>query len=262
MTRPRASIRKNNSRKNDRPAWRGELERSVQEAAGLFVRVLKALHLTNAEVISAIAQACESQDPPAVPNPSAGDGFLLGNVLRRWMDDPTFVDEHGQPKRLPIQGRGVTFAQLVRETLPDMTVEQCLDGLIKMKAVARSGASHVRLRNSATLYSGDGATYVTDALVPITELLRTVSWNLTEQIHLREQGVFQRGLTGVELPEQDLDELHRMVAVHGMSLLETLDAWANERARVARQGGRRQQRWVKPYVGVYASIGRCMKSKP
>jgi hypothetical protein len=126
-----------------------------------------------------------------------------------------------------------------------------------MRSVARIGAKQVRLRSSATIYSAGGATFVEGVLLSVRELLRTVSWNLSEQSQSGKPPLFQRGVTGIEIPEKDMDDLLRMVNTHGMNLLESFNGWANQRALLFKQRKLKPKlRTVQPYVGIYLSRGR------
>ena len=248
------TLRSSRQNKLSRSRLRTELESQLSEVTHLLVRILKAMRFTDLEIVSTIKLACDKERPPMVRFPTAGRGELWGNVLCRWMEDPRFVDESGQPKVIPISGSDISFAALVKQEAPGEAVKECLNGLIKMRSIVRIGPRRIRLRTSATIYSGYGATFVEGVLLSIRELLRTVSWNLIEQSKSGEPRLFQRGVTGVEITERDMDDLVRMVNVHGMTLLESFNGWANQRALVAKRSGPvRRKAMVQPYVGIYVS---------
>ena len=231
-----------------------ELESQVSEVTRLLVRILKSMRFTDAQITSAIQTACDTERPSPVRYPTAGRGELWGNVLCRWMEDPKFVDESGQPRVIPVSGSDISFATLVRHAIPGGDVKECLEGLLKMRSIARIGAKRVRLRSPATIYSTTSATFVEGVLLSVRELLRTVSWNLSEQSRSGRPRLFQRGVTGIEITENDMDDLMLMVNTHGMNLLESVNAWANQRAIQPKQRDQiRKLRTVQPYVGIYLS---------
>ena len=231
-----------------------ELESQVSDVTRLLVRILKAMRFTDAQITSAIQTACDTERPPPVRYPTAGRGELWGNVLCRWMEDPKFVDESGQPRVIPVSGSAISFATLVKQAIPGADARVCLDGLLKMRSIARIGSKRVRLRSPATIYSTTSVTFVEGVLLSVRELLRTVSWNLSDQSRSGEPRLFQRGVTGVEIAENDMNDLLRMVNAHGMNLLESVNAWANQRAIQPKQRDQiRKLRTVQPYVGIYLS---------
>ena len=234
-----------------------ELENQASEVTRLLVRILKAMRFTDTQITSAIQAACDTEKPPLVRYPTAGRGELWGNVLCRWMEDPKFVDESGQPRVIPVSGSAISFATLVKQAIPGADVKECLDGLLKMRSIARIGPKRVRLRSPATIYSTTSVTFVEGVLLSVRELLRTVSWNLSEQSRSGEPRLFQRGVTGVDIAEDDMDALLRMVNTHGMNLLESVNAWANQRAIQAKpRNQNRKIRTIQPYVGIYLSRGQ------
>jgi Family of unknown function (DUF6502) len=261
MGAQKRSSQKDEKLKAGQSALEAELASQLQEVSRLLVRVLKAMRFSNSQIISAVSNACELERPKPVRRPTAGRGELWGNVLCRWMEDPRFVDDFGQPKLIPVKGHSCSFATLVRETLPDADVQECLEGLIKMNSVVRMGSSRVRLRSSTTIYSGNDATFVEGVLLSVRELLRTVAWNLLATRNADQPRLFQRGVTGVEISKDDFDVLLRMVTTHGMSLLELFNAWVNQHAvKAATTKQRSQTSNVQPYIGIYLSSGKDAKS--
>ena len=232
-----------------------ELDDQLSEVTRLLVRILKAMRFTDSQITSAIRTACNTEKPRLVRFPTAGKGELWGNVLCRWMENPKFVDEFGRPRVIPISGSTISFAALVKQAIPGADAKECLDGLLKMRSVVRIGPKQVRLRSPATIYSAAGATFVEGILLSVRELLRTVSWNLIEQSRSGEAPLFQRGVTGVEITEDDMHALSHMVNIHGMNLLESVNAWANQKTMRAKQL-KQKLPTVRPYVGIYVSRGR------
>jgi hypothetical protein len=232
------------------------LDAQLVEVTSLLVRILKAMRFSDARVLAAVERACEKESPPSVPRPTPGRGDLWTNVLCRWMEDPRFVDEEGQPKAIPIAGSPTSFTSLVKETLPGADVRACLDGLIKMNSIIRVPPSRVRLRNSHAVYSATSTTFVESVLLSVHELLRTVAWNLIEQPQSGKPKLFQRGVAGVEIFEDDMEELLRMLTTQGMALLEFFNGWVNQRAVECRRSEQSPSREkVRPYIGIYISRG-------
>lgn len=255
------SSQKDDKRKLGQTALDAELASQLREVSRLLVRVLKSMRFSNSQIIAAVSNACETERPKPVRRPTAGRGELWGNVLCRWMEDPRYVDDFGQPKVIPVRGHSGSFATLVSETLPDADPQECLEGLIKMNSVVRIGSSRVRLRSSTTIYSGNDSTFVEGVLLSVRELLRTVASNLLATRTADRPRLFQRGVTGVEISRDDFDILLRMVTTHGMSLLELFNAWVNQHAsKSASTKQRSQTSNVQPYIGIYISSGKDGRS--
>ena len=59
-------------------------------------------------------------------------------ILTRWVTDPAFVDEHGNPRTLPFKGRGGSFTSLVRLAVPEATASDVLASLERCGVIQRT----------------------------------------------------------------------------------------------------------------------------
>jgi hypothetical protein len=121
-----------------------------------------------------------------------------GNVLSTWRRDPRFQSGEGVPRVLKVRGKGATLEALVRECVPELSVEEVL--------------GYICSHGEAKLYKGDrvallGSSAVLTQRTPET----TLAWMLTQFRHVAEtslhnasipaarvkgMGLFQRQVAG------------------------------------------------------------------
>ncbi len=97
-------------------------------------------------------------------------------VVSGWMRDPRFLDNRGQPKRLPLKNARFSFAELVRLHSGDVPPRVVLDQL-RLRGLVRVGKHDVALKSKPKEFAGtrpntffDVAPYVNDLLSAATSL--------------------------------------------------------------------------------------------
>jgi hypothetical protein len=82
---------------------------------------------------------------------------LVTHVLGRWLAGPPYADKHGNPARLPYEGRAraATFSRLVRELGVDIPVRAVLDELIRTGTVDLLPDGDVVLRQQGHVVAED-----------------------------------------------------------------------------------------------------------
>ena len=66
-------------------------------------------------------------------------------VISGWVRDEAFAQKPGVPAALPMEGRGGSFAQLVKKYSGDVPPRAILDELLRVGAVEREANGHIRL---------------------------------------------------------------------------------------------------------------------
>jgi hypothetical protein len=109
----------------------------------------------------------------------------------------------------------------------------------------------LRWRERSALAHGaeSGVILADEYLRPLRALLLVLQFNL-----LRPEVAFQRAVSGFEISTEDMAELTSFVARHGTALLETVDDWLAHRRQERQRSGRRSQKLVRPYLGLYLSM--------
>lgn len=142
-------------------------------------------------------------------------------VITGWIRDVRFQDEGGEPRPLPIDGQGDTFATLVRAYSGDVPPRAILDELERVGAVARDG-TYIRLIERGYLPHAGEADKLQILGTDVAGLISTIRHNLDAQ---PGTALYQRKVFYDQLPVECLPELRQLAAGKGQALLELLDAW-------------------------------------
>jgi len=91
------------------------------------------------EVLSAEFARCikrhKNLESLTIPPPEV---LEYARILTRWATDPTFVNESGKPRVLPLRGRGGSFTSLVRCAAPEAKAAHVLETLERCGIVGRA----------------------------------------------------------------------------------------------------------------------------
>jgi hypothetical protein len=75
---------------------------------------------------------------------------ILSEVLNKWHTDPLFVGPYGIPLELEVRSqRNRSFTELVAAINPQVSVQDVLEELVRLKTVIWSGDTHVRVISRA-----------------------------------------------------------------------------------------------------------------
>jgi hypothetical protein len=75
---------------------------------------------------------------------------ILSEVLNRWHTDPQYVGPYGIPLELELRSaRSRSFVELVTAVNPQVSAQDVLEELVRLKAVIWSGDTHVRVISRA-----------------------------------------------------------------------------------------------------------------
>jgi Family of unknown function (DUF6502) len=124
-------------------------------------------------------------------------------VLRDWMTDSDYLDEHNQPKVLPLRGP-VSFNELAKRQGAGLRPRSILNELLRMKAVRLVGSRHVEMLNRAELNPERKAQAIRDLGEFGTECLET----LIQRVINCESPRFYRRVVGMYV---DTDEVPKLV---------------------------------------------------
>jgi hypothetical protein len=102
----------------------------------------------------------------------------LARVLSGWFEDPTFTDEEGRPKALPMDGPSPAFSDLVRVYSGDIYPGIILDELLRVGAVQRTGDGKLLAVSRRYTTGGADEAAVAHADVVMADILRTITHNM------------------------------------------------------------------------------------
>ena len=115
-----------------------------------------------------------------------------------WQVDQRYVNQRGQPKKLPICGDGCSFEQLVKDYIGDVPHRAVLDELRRVGAIRQIGVSVKLLRRSVVRQGQNLA-----ELAPLTPVIADGIHTLTHSVSSGQRPLLHR----VVLPAHSLPEL-------------------------------------------------------
>jgi len=167
-------------------------------------------------------------------------------VLSAWHQDESFLDKHGNPQDLPLEGAGASFAELLRRYGGDIpsgamlkelkhanVVEEVGDG--KLRAISRYYMP-VRLETESLLRAGG----------VLRDLAATLNNNVTPAAG--EEPRFEGIAVNDEMDPSVVPAFRDFMDKEGQKFLEKLDDWLTERS--SRDSAQKEH--VRLGIGVYA----------
>ena len=143
-------------------------------------------------------------------------------VIAAWRRESDFLDAEGKPALLPMEGRGVTFSELVKRFSGNVPSRAILDELMHVEAVERLVDGKIRLLTRAYIPRGVDAHKLNILGTDVQYLISTIDHNLKpEPIEPR----FQRKVAYDNLPNEVLPRFRKRFAKRAQALLESADQW-------------------------------------
>ncbi|HUR00259.1 MAG TPA: DUF6502 family protein, partial [Gemmatimonadaceae bacterium] len=150
---------------------------------------------------------------------------ILSEVLNRWHTDPLFVGPYGIPLELEVRSqRNRSFAELVAAINPQVSIQDVLDELVRLKAVIWSGDTHVRVISRAFIpveeMSPAQIEFFGNAL---TRLAGTLQFNL--DVSNTEKRLERSVIANKGLPKEVVPVFQKHAREKVSELLIELDNW-------------------------------------
>lgn len=147
-------------------------------------------------------------------------------VLSIWHSDPDFLDKKGQPKRLPFDGPGIVFKDLVARVGGDIPPKAMLNELMRAGAVVNEG-DKLRVASRSYIPEPNDPESVLVAGGSIHDLAATIHHNLgCSDPELR---FFERRVYSERLPPDQRPRFRKLAREKSELLLRDLNAWLAER---------------------------------
>ncbi|RLC30108.1 MAG: hypothetical protein DRH32_06255 [Deltaproteobacteria bacterium] len=157
--------------------------------------------------------------PRPVDTVSAEQYNRAARVIAAWRREKDFTDAAGNPLILPLQGKGDTFAGLVRKFSGDMPFRAVLDELVSAGAVRKLENSTVKLVARSYIPGNNDAVNLHILGTDVGSLITTIDHNLQSDESKR---FFQRKVSYDNLPREALAGFHAAVSELSQKLLEDL----------------------------------------
>ena len=231
-------------------------QRIIFDVIRPVVRILRVSGFSEEAIRSVVTRACKLYARSPARGMWLEQAFGLGldqarvtelmNLLRVWSQDPEFVDESGQPKRLSLDGAVSSFKVLLRRAKCPLASRRTLEQLQTLGSVQLCDRGRrVRL--------------ISDVLVPVRRnrfavapMLNSLRWfeeslehNLCDSPR-RGEGRLHRWVICADLNPARLVEVERYVRSNGQTLIESIDEKLNSCAL-----GNRKRQAITYGVGLY-----------
>lgn len=141
-------------------------------------------------------------------------------VVSGWMRDGDYTDSQGQPKNLPMEGEGATFAQLTRKYSGDMPSRAILDELIHGGAVERLENGEVRLIGPVFGPAGGMDEKIAILGTDVRDLINTIDHNIN---HSGSESRFQLKAAYDNIPREAILTFRAGFPEKGFALLNAMD---------------------------------------
>lgn len=172
------------------------------------------------------------------------------SVLSIWHSHSDFVDQKHKPRRIPFDGVGATFCELVSRAGGDIPPRAMLVELLRSGAVIEEGEK-LRAVSRSYVPEPDDPQAIFLAGGAIRDLASTIYHNLScENLEGR---FFERHVVSDRLPSEQRSRFRKLAHDRGQLLLEDLNAWLSDRevSRGANQDDRALEGSPRIGVGVY-----------
>jgi hypothetical protein len=173
----------------------------------------------------------------------------LGDLANEWTENPAYVDSTGRPKVLNINGRGTTFATLVRKYFGNRSVTKILEMGCNTRLLERVGKERVAQFGGCVMFTGHPVLMLVHAIHSVRWFLTTTVSNAGFQSPSVMVLPDRRACTAI--PKEDLREFIATMRQPVISLVEMGNRWLTARAAL-----RRKRKVKKITMGVHAYLFR------
>jgi hypothetical protein len=178
--------------------------------------------LTRKEVKALLAQ------PLTRDGPMEEEYNRAARVIAGWLKDSRFSDGHGHPAPLPLEGKRVSFAALVKVYSGDIPVRAMLDELVRVGAVQQMKNGRICLRSRGYIPQKSAPEKLSILGTDTADLIATIDHN----VYVNPKNPrFQRKVMYDNVPVGAAQEFRAVAAARGQELLEALDRWLSNRDR-------------------------------
>ena len=150
----------------------------------------------------------------------------IARVLAGWYQDPDYLDSHGQPLALPMEGPSPSYEDLLRRYGGDVPAITIHRELLRVEAVRLSDDDriHVRRRNYRLDTADPEA--LTRAGSVLEDLGRTVTHNLYHSPN--ELSRFEARASNVRIPTSAIPAYREFLYAESQAFLERVDGWLSD----------------------------------
>lgn len=163
---------------------------------------------------------------PPIGDNSIDDRYnRSARVITGWLRDPAYRTKAGHPAVLKLDGED-SFESLVKRYSGDMMPNAMLEELTRLHVVEITARKAVRLKTRAYIPQTDELDIMQILGTDTADLIETIHYNIVNEESDRR---FQRKVSYVHIPEEQVDNFKLYAASESQALLEKLDRWLAKR---------------------------------
>jgi hypothetical protein len=206
-----------------------ELARStyVEVATAKFGKRGRPTNVSRTAVLTGLARReVRKQRERLATAPAALPGYVTkaSLVLSAWHLDPEFLDGHGKPVPLELEGEGATFASLLRRCgAGDIRPTTLLRELMSAGAVGRRADGRLEALQRTYIPHAMDEQMIRLWGSVLADLATTYAHNLTRTA--RTPARFERAAVNARVAASALPEFRKFLDQEGQAFLERIDAW-------------------------------------
>jgi hypothetical protein len=151
------------------------------------------------------------------------------HVLTVWFNEAAYLDTHGGPRPLPLEGGSTSVAALVRSVNRKLDPREVLIYLVRSRAVHRVGSRYVPRKRFLRLRGTQGYLFT---LHTLNNMLGTIQHNF--QRKRSEPVLFERSAENARYPVSKLPQLDEYARGIGAETLSRFDLYLRQRETTRR----------------------------
>jgi hypothetical protein len=197
------------------------------------VRILARCGSRPEDILTGVRDECEQIPPHWVAEARRAPPWIgdAAHVLTVWFGEAAYLDSHGRPRPLPLEGASTSVAALVRSVDRKLDPREVLTYLIRWGAVRRNGTRYVPRKRFVRLRGTQGYFFT---LRTLNNMLGTIQHNLH---HKRtEPALFAYSVDNPNFPLSKLPQLYEYVRALGGETLTRVDLHLRQRETTRRPG--------------------------
>ncbi len=160
--------------------------------------------------------------PPPSEKVPALEYNRAARIISGWIREPFFCDGNGNPRELPLDGRGPSFKELVKRFSGDLHPRTLIDELVRVGAVEMTEKNTVRLLVKAYVPANCQEEKIDILGTDTAQFIATIDHNLR---HSETESHLQLKVSSDELHPEALPKLKKIAKEKALSLLQDLDQW-------------------------------------
>lgn len=177
----------------------------------------------------------------------------IGELLTAWHQDPSYLDEFGNPSPIKMSAGRLSFCKLAGKTLPNMDPKTLVSELEHIGAVTIDPEGYIRVHMRSLPVYEDKHLAIQHTLSSLASFIRTLRHNLNSTAANADQ-LFHRVAWNGDFDAREIPALKIMVKRHGQSFLESCDNWMTRTSGPSTCSLRPKGKPAQIFIGVYLGV--------